>query len=116
MKNDKVKRRIERGSVVRLTQCQDCAFLVFAVWKQLGNKWFLSSHGDDPEWHVGIVNKKYRIGARKVKVTGEKEIQYVSSESSVAEGIVEQHGTQDCACYRMVQLNEIIYLYGKVDV
>ena len=65
---------------------------------------------------VGIVNKKYRIGARKVKVTGEKEIQYVSSESSVAEGIVEQHGTQDCDCYRMVQLNEIIYLYGKVDV
>lgn len=110
------ERTIERGAMIEIEECKGRLFLVTAVWKKVGVKWFLSKQKDLPVWKKGVDDKNFRIGVREVSRTKDEGIaNYLSINISKKDGGV-VHGENHRDCYRMTSLKAIVEFYGKVDI
>ena len=96
IENNKSKGKvIKRGSVISIGGAGEestVLYLVLGVFKDRGNKWYLSKKGEDPQWPLIVTEKKmYRVLIRKV-------VEEKSEDGQV------QHGR----CIRMMKYNEEI--------
>lgn len=74
-------------------------------------------------WRNGIVDKKYRIGLREVKVENDNTVWYIhigcmpprEEEGQAPEG-EEEGEVNHCDGYKFVTLASISQLHGKVDI
>jgi hypothetical protein len=115
---------IERGRIVSINGYAERRFLVYGVWTAYGNKWFLTKPGKDPVWRNGIVDKKYRIGLREVKVDNDNTVRYIrilgymppQEEGQASEGEAGEEEENHFDGYKFVTLASISQLHGKVDI
>ena len=98
-----------------VSQIFQTLFLVTVVWKCNGTKWFPSKIGDDPAWAKYLVNKQYRIGVAKVRLSKDFKLEYISTQVKAENGGVE-HMVNVHDCYKMVVLSDIHTVYGEVNI
>ena len=110
---------IERGRVVTVRDI-DGYFLVYEVWKQMGNKkMYPSERSDVLVWPLDkdvISSKKYRIGLRKMDFNlSTKKVTYMSYGDS-KDGKVEDGKSVRSAYFMVKDLKTITGAYIKIDI
>ena len=110
---------IERGRVVTICGSDDY-FLVYEVWKQMGNKKVYPSETSDvlvwPLHKDVISSKKYRIGLRRMAFDAStKKITYMSYGDS-KDGKVEDGKSVHNTYFMIKDLKAISGVYVKIDI
>ena len=118
-KNEEVDSTIERGRVVKLYDSNDY-FLVFEVWKQMGNKKMYPSEKSDilvwPLENDMKESKKYRIGLRRIAFDAStKLVTYVGYGNS-NDGKVEDGKSVHTTYFMVKDLKAITGVYIKIDI
>ena len=118
-KTEEIESTIERGGVVKLNNSHNY-FLVFEVWKQMGNKKrYPSEKNDILVWSLENdmkESKKYRIGLRRMSFDASSNmIKYIGYGNS-NDGQVEDGKSVHTTYFMVKDLKTIAGVYIKIDI
>jgi len=64
---------IERGSIVSFDESREMWFIVTALFRESGSKWYMAALGDDPSWPIDTSKAKtYRLEVSAVQIKMEE--------------------------------------------
>ena len=100
---------IERGSVIKIDDQRTAPyFVVYAVFKDIGSKWFHTVPGDYPSWQISLSEKKrFRLGLREVNLSPEKD------KIIFKEGLVDGNNVRKT--YKIVKLEQVRTVEFRVN-